>query len=112
VINNSPHCESEEGRTPTQLFADATCEVSVNHWMPFGCPVCKLDSALQKTKKTNKWAERSLIGVHLGFSLQHACAVTPVLDLSTGLGSPQFHVQCNTKFQTAKCSFGDKQQEP
>jgi len=102
VIDNSPCCKSEEGRTPTQLQLVRSMSIT-----GFLLDVrCANSTALCRTQR------RSTSGLS---DRKSACSLdslhTLVLDLHTGLGSPQFHMQCDTKFQTVRCSFGDKQPE-
>ena len=54
----------------------------------------------------NKWKERSKIGIYLGRSPQHAQSVALVLNMTTGLVSPQFHVVFDSSFQMVKASCG------
>jgi hypothetical protein len=75
--------------------------INVKHWVPFGCPMYCLDNALQNQKKINKCQQCACIGLYLGFLAQHAL----VLNIRTGLTSPQFHIQFDTKFETMRKSF-------
>ena len=92
--------------TPIEAFSGTKVTMNPNHWSHFGCPVYVLDSDLQERKKINKWQYRARVGCYLGQSPQHARTVALVLSLTTGLVSPQFHVQMDTNFQTMKQSFG------
>jgi len=63
------------------------------HWHHFGCPAYVLDGALQGGAGIfHEWKECSKMGIHLGLLPQHARLVTLVLNLTTGLVSPQFHI--------------------
>ena len=57
---------------------------------------------MQKQKGIHKWQYRSKIGIYLGRSANHPRNVGLVLNRSTGLVSPQFHVEYDKFFQTAK----------
>ena len=61
---------------------------------PFGCPIYALDNHLQGGQKINKWYKRARLGIYLGLSPKHARSVALVLNLQTGMVSPQFHVTC------------------
>lgn len=49
-----------------------------------------------------KWKERARIGVYLGLLPKHARSVALVLNPSTGLVSPQWHVKYDDMFMTSK----------
>ncbi len=71
------------------------------HGHHFGCPAYTLSQELQTdTSIYHKWKARSRVGVYLGISPQHARDVSLVLNLETGLLSPQFHVKLDSTFQT------------
>jgi hypothetical protein len=70
---------------------------------PFGCPAYVLENALQSGKGIhNKWKYRSRVGIYLGRSPFHGRNVALVLDRTTGLVSPQFHVKLDPSFRTVK----------
>eukprot|EP00978_Attheya_sp_CCMP212_P015750 scaffold40797_cov63-Attheya_sp.AAC.7 len=66
----------------------------------FGCPKYALNNKLQGGKSIPEWQECSRLGINLGFSPQHLRSVALVLSLSTGLLSPQFHVEFDDLFET------------
>ena len=47
-----------------------------------------------------KWEECARLGIYLGNSLVHAGSVALVLNMETGLVSPQFHVEFDDLFKT------------
>ena len=110
VHNYTPSLKRKDGKSPAQLFSNTNVNIHVKHWVPFGCPVYVLDSALQNQKSYNKWKQRARVGIYLGFSAQHARSVALVLNMRTGLTSPQFHVQFDTKFETMRRSFRTEDQ--
>ena len=55
---------------------------------------------MQFRQKIPKWEERTRIGINLCMSPSHAQSVTLVLNLLTGLDSPQSHVLHDDKFET------------
>ena len=65
------------------------------------CPVYILDAANQSGAiGTPKWEPRSHTGIYLGHSPCHAGSVSLVLNLKSGLVSPQFHVVYDDEFTT------------
>eukprot|EP00978_Attheya_sp_CCMP212_P041459 scaffold238011_cov32-Attheya_sp.AAC.1 len=66
----------------------------------FACPTYALNSKLQGGKSIPKWQERARVGIYLGLSPQHSRYVAWVLSLTTGLVSPQFHVEFDDLFET------------
>jgi hypothetical protein len=102
VLNSTPSSKFPDGRIPMSSFSKANVTTNPVHWQPFGCPVYVLSSAKQTTGIQNKWAERSKVGIYLGRSPQHAQSVALVLNLDTGLVSPQFHVTFDPTFQTMR----------
>jgi hypothetical protein len=106
VINSTPSLvKDRNNRSPEQMFSKSTVNINVKHWVPFGCCTYCLDNTLQNRKKINKWQQCAHVGLYLGLSAQHARTVALVLNIQTGLTSPQFHVQFNTKFETMCKSF-------
>jgi hypothetical protein len=59
-----------------------------------------LDASLQDGKKIPKWNPQAHLGLFLGFSDLHSSLVPLVLNVDTGLISPQFHVIFDNKFET------------
>jgi membrane-bound ClpP family serine protease len=59
-----------------------------------------LKKELQDGRKAKKWKDRTTIGVHLVNSPRHAQSVSLVLNLETGLVSPQFHCHLDDLFET------------
>jgi hypothetical protein len=103
AINETPNLKDVEGRSPVQLFSSSNVHTNTKHWAPFGCPAYVLDNALQSGKGIyNKWEYRSRIGIYLGRSPFHGRNVVLILDRTTGLVSPQFHVKLDPSFRTVK----------
>lgn len=101
VINNTPRLQDQDKREPVNIFS-STRDVQINskHWKPFGCPVYVLENELQAGQIYHKWRDRAKVGIYLGKSPQHARNVALVLNLTTGLVSPQFHIQFDPSFHT------------
>jgi len=51
-------------------------------------------------KKIRKWSDRTRVGINLGYSSRHALNVSLILNLQTGLVSPQYHCQYDDLFKT------------
>jgi histone deacetylase 1/2 len=94
----------KDGKIPMHLFSKTDASPSKRHFHPFACPVYVLDSALQQGKgySKRKWTERARVGLYLGPSPQHARSIHLVLNLETGLVSPQFHVSFDDHFETTR----------
>jgi hypothetical protein len=105
VLNSTPSAKFPDGRIPLSSFSQSKVTINPTHWQPFGCPVYVLSSAKQTTGIQQKWSERSRVGIYLGRSPQHAQSVALVLNLTTGLVSPQFHVTFDPTFQTIRKQF-------
>jgi hypothetical protein len=104
VLNETPSLRIATRQSPLQVFADTKVNPNAKHWKPFGCPVYVLDSNLQQGKIHHKWKQRSRVGIYIGRSPQHARNVALVLNIETGLVSPQFHVKFDPSFHTVKQS--------
>jgi hypothetical protein len=98
--NVTPNMNDEHRRSPMELFANTRVASNPKHWQHFGCPVYVLDAKLQSGKPFHKWRQRSRLGIYLGRSPQHASSVGLVLNVHTGLTSPQFHIKLDTAFDT------------
>jgi hypothetical protein len=79
------------------LFSQILSTLTLKYLHPFGCPVYVLT---KPDEKGSKWEERSRIGINLGNSPTHAGRVSLVLNIETGLVSPQFHVEFDDLFNT------------
>ena len=106
-VNNTPLLTRDDNSTPISLFSSSIVQINAKHWRHFGCPAYELDKALQAGKKIPKWNDRSRVGIYLGPSPQHARNISLVLNLTTGLCSPAFHVTFDPTFETMRRSFGN-----
>jgi hypothetical protein len=100
IFNHCPNLKDDKSRSPIQIFGNTQVVMNPKHFQPFGCPVFILDNALQHNSPFNKWKERSRVGIYLGKSPAHSRNVALVLDRTTGLVSPQFHVKFDHSFHT------------
>jgi hypothetical protein len=74
------------------------------HFHAFGCHVYVLTERTQQGGKGLKWEERARISLHLVTSPIHSRNISLVLNLRTGLVSPQFHVKYDDLFETVSPS--------
>jgi hypothetical protein len=103
ALNATPNMQHAMKGTPELLFTNSQVSHNPKHWHHFGCPAYVLARPLQASQNIyHKWRERSSIGVYLGRSPLHSKEIALVLNLNTGLVSPQFHVKLDSTFQTLK----------
>ena len=77
----------------------------------FGSPCFVLDARLQSgIADIPKWEPRSRLGIYIRHSPSHAGSIALVLNLTTGLVSPQFYVVFDDTFSTVP--YMDKKQVP
>ncbi len=77
------------------------------HHHTFACPVFALQTALAAGSTIPKGSPRARLGLNLGQSPMHARTVHLVLNLSTGLVSPQYHCRFDDFFETTKYGAAD-----
>ena len=83
------------------MYSGILDEIVPTDFHTWGCPVYILDAANQTGGiGTPKWEPRSHSGIYLGHSPCHAGSVALVLNLKTGLVSPQFHLVFDDEFTT------------
>ena len=90
----------EHAKSPLEKWSGIEDNITPSDFHTWGCPVYILDAANQGAIGTPKWEPRSHIGIYLGHSSCHAGTVALVLNLATGLVSPQYHVVFDDKFST------------
>ena len=89
-----------DGRSAASVFSRTDVSPKLGSFRPFGCPTYVLTNELAAGKHIPKWFKRARVGLYLGQSPQHARSVALVLNISTGLVSPQFHVAFDDLFET------------
>ena len=101
TFNNTPKNGTS---SPIENFSQIPIEVRLRNYHPFGCPAYVLDSDLATGKRMtrHKWGDRARVGINLGPSANHAANVSLILNLQTGLVSPQFHVRYDDHFETVR----------
>ena len=92
--------KSMDGKSAWQIFAGMSIDTDKKLCHPFGCPVYILDNKLQAGMKIHKWHTCARVGLYLGSCPMHANTVSLVLNLATGLVSPQFHIKFDESFET------------
>ena len=106
LLNHTPLIKG--GKVPIETFSGTKVTLNIMHWHSFGAPVYVLDAKMQQGQSAgSKWKERARVGIYLGQSAQHARTVALVLNINTGLTSPQFHVRVDESFETMRRSFGN-----
>ena len=106
MFNEAP-MKKQKDKTPMELFTGSTVRFNTRLAHTFGCPAYVLDNNLQSGTPIPKWSERARVGIFLGYSPQHSRTIGLILSLSSGLTSPQFHVQYDDAFETLRASFGE-----
>jgi hypothetical protein len=91
---------NEHDTSPMSRFCATSSVPTTLNQHHFGCPTYVLKKELQDHKKIRKWSERTRVGINLGYSSRHALNVSLILNLQTGLVSPQYHCQYDDLFET------------
>ena len=92
----------EDGTSRLKKFSLIRVGMNMKHLHTFGCPVFALNNALAAGSSIPKWSPRACIGLNLGPSPMHARNVYLVLNLHTGLVSPQYHCRFDDFFETTR----------
>jgi hypothetical protein len=103
--NNLPTLE--DGKSRLKLFSSIQVGAKMAHHHTFACPVFALQNALAAGSTIPKWSPRARLGLNLGQSPMHARNLHLVLNLSTGLVSPQYHCRFDDFFETMKYGVAD-----
>jgi hypothetical protein len=99
----------KSGLSPEEIFTKQEArQDGLVDFHTFGCPVSVLDPKLQQGHKLPKWQPRARQAIYLGHSPRHAQTVPIVLNLKTGLCSPQYHVVFDDAFSTTSASTTNK----
>ena len=91
--------------SPLQVFSQSFVNPRLSTFHTFGCPVYSLDARLQGGGSIPQWNPRCSIGLYLGNSPRHARTVSLVLNLTTGMVSPQFRVKHDEFFETINTKY-------
>jgi hypothetical protein len=107
VSNVTPSLRGEEHVSPLELFSQVEVRPQVKFSHTFGSPVYVLDAKIQAGQTKPKWEHKARIGIYLGTSPRHSRKVALVLNLQTGLVSPQFHCQFDDLCDSLRPSAGN-----
>ena len=99
--------DKRDSSCPLSRFSNSEVASNLKDFHTFGCPVYTLKSGLASGKGIPHWQPRSRIGLYLGPSPRHARTVGLILNLQTGLASPQFHVSFDEFFETVRPTSGN-----
>jgi hypothetical protein len=91
---------NEDDTCPMSKFCNTASVPKVQNQHHFGCRTYVLRKELEVNKKIRKWSDRTRIGINLGYSSRHAHSLSLILNLQTGLVSPQYHCQYDDLFET------------
>jgi hypothetical protein len=92
----------EDGSSWLELFSSIQVGAKMAHNHTFVCPVFALQNKLAAGNTIPKWSPRACLGLNLGPSPMHARNVYLILNLCTGLVSPQYHCYFDDFFATTK----------
>jgi hypothetical protein len=81
-------------------FCTTSSVPTIQNQHHFGCSTYVLKKELQDHKKIRK-SDRTRIGINLGYSSRQALNVSLILNMQTGLVSPQYHCQYDDLFETS-----------
>jgi hypothetical protein len=90
----------EDGLSWLELFAGTQVGKCIHDHHTFACPVFTLQNSLAAGNGLPRWSLQAGWGLNLGPSPFHAKNVYLVLNLTTGLVSPQYHCHFNDFFET------------
>jgi Reverse transcriptase (RNA-dependent DNA polymerase) len=107
ISNITPSLRRDDHVSPLELFSQVEVRPVVKHTHTFGSPVYVLDAPLQAGQSKPKWEYKSRIGIYLGASPRHSKKVALILNLQTGLVSPQFHCQYDDLCDSLRPSAGN-----
>ena len=91
---------NKDDKCPISRFCATRRTPAISNQHHFGCPVYVLKKEIQDGRKAKKWNDRTRIGINLGYSPRHAYSVSLILNLETGLVSPQYHCSYDDLFET------------
>jgi hypothetical protein len=92
----------EDSSSWLELFSSIRVGAKMVHNHTFACLVFALQNELAAGNTIPKWSPRACLGLNLGPSPMHARNMYLVLNLSTGLVSPQFHCHFDDFYETTK----------
>jgi hypothetical protein len=81
----------QDGVSQVELFSGTQVGSHMKDQHTFACPDFALQNSLAAGNSIPRWSPRARLGLNLGPSSFHAQNVYLVLNLMTGLVSPQYH---------------------
>ena len=93
-------CLGKSGKSRAENFSVMHNKINIRHYHTFGCPVYVINARLQGAGFIQKWDKQARVGAFVRRSPIHAGNVSPILNLSMGHSSPQFHVVFDETFST------------
>ena len=90
------------GRLKLELFSGTNVAFRMKYNHTFACPVFALQNSLAAGNTIPQWSPRSHLDLNLGPSPNPTWKVNLVLNLNTGLVSPQFHCRYDDFFKTTR----------
>lgn len=89
---------------PINRFSQVEETNEMRNFHTFGCPSYALHSELQSgnRRSKHKWGDRAMISINLGPSPRHGKSVNLLLNVTTGIITPQFHVKFDDAFDTCR----------
>ena len=100
------------GQSPLERYSNFSVGANFNNFHSLCCPVYHLNSTLAAGKKIRQWEPRSQLGINLGRSPWHARNINLILNTSTGLVPPQFHVSYDDFFESVRINKDRESQPP
>ena len=92
---------NEKHESPASAITGTENIINHKDFHTWGCPVYVLDAGLQSGSiGPPKWDPRSRLGIYVGHSPFHAGSVALVMNPTTGLVSPQYHLVFDDDFTT------------
>ena len=112
IWNHLP--KASTGLSPYELFTGSKLPYNsiLLNARVWGCPAFTLNPKSQDGRELPKWHMKSCQGMHLGASPDHSPTVHRILNLRTGVISPQHHVMHDELFSAVQGSLteSDKKQ--
>ena len=105
IFNTAPVLP--DGSSQLELFSGSQVGVRMRDQHTFACPVFALQNNLAAGNTMPQWSPRARLGLNLGPSPFHARNVYLVLNLTTGLVSPQYHCRFDDFFETVRLNGPD-----
>jgi len=97
----------QDGVSLLELFSGTRVGSRMKDQHTFACPVFALQNSLAAGNSIPRWSPRARLGLNLGPSPFHVQNVYLVMNLTTGLVSPQYHCRFDDFFETTQHNWPD-----